>query len=60
MANQPRTNQLTHQRSQIRRNGIHAIAEVLGELGAVFGDGYDLVAEDVDVRNVGVGDFGAH
>ncbi|KAI3492779.1 hypothetical protein L1887_42576 [Cichorium endivia] len=45
---------------EVGRDGGHAVLEVLVELGAVLGDGDDLVAQAPDVLEVGVGDLGAH
>ena len=60
VANQPRTDQLAHQSSQIRRNGLHTRPKVFRELGTVLRNRDDLVTERVNVRHVGVGDFGTH
>lgn len=53
MADQPRSDELSDQSSQVGRDGDHAIPEVLRQLGAVGGDGDDLVAEGVDMGDVG-------
>lgn len=53
MTYQPRSHQVTHQCREIRSDGIHSISEVFGELGSVGGDEDDLIAERVDVRDVG-------
>jgi hypothetical protein len=60
VADEPRADELADERGQVRRDRVHAVAEVLGELRAVRGDLDHLVAERVDVRDVRVGDFGAH
>ncbi len=57
---QSRADELADKRSEVGRDRSHAVAEVLGELGAVLGDADHLVAQRVDVLDVGVGDFGAH
>ena len=53
VANQPRTDQIAHQSSEIGGDGVHTVPQVLCELRTVFGDGNDLVAEGVNVVNVG-------
>jgi hypothetical protein len=52
--------EFTNKSGEVRRDGSHTVAEVLVELGTVLGDGDDLVGEEVDVVQVGVGDFGTH
>jgi hypothetical protein len=60
VADEPRAHEFAHQRRQVRRDRLHARAQVFGELRAVLGNGNDLVAQRVDVLHVGVADFGAH
>lgn len=54
VADQPRSDELADQSRQVRCNGDHTIPEVLSELGAIGGDGDDLVTESVYVCNVGI------
>ena len=60
MTDQSGANEISNQGGQIRRNRRHSISKILGELCTVSGDGDDLVAESMNVVDVGVGDFGAH
>lgn len=60
MSDQPCTNKLANQRCQVRRDSCHPVFEVFVELLSVFGDGDDLVAELVDVIDVGVSDLCTH
>lgn len=60
MRDEPRAHELAHQGSQVRRDGVHPVPEVLVQLRPVLGDGDYLVAELVDVIDVGVSDFRAH
>lgn len=60
VTDEPRADELADERGQVRRDRVHAVAQVLRELRAVRGDRDDLVAERVYVHDVGVGDFGAH
>ena len=52
VADEPRADELADERGEVRRDRVHAVAQVLGELGAVRGDRDDLVAERVDVGDV--------
>ena len=45
---------------QVRRDGRHAVLEVLVQLRAVLRDRDDLVREEQDVHQVRVRDFGSH
>ena len=60
VADEARPNEVTDKRGQVGGDGGHAALEIAGELGAVGGNGDDLVAERVDVRHVGLGDVGTH
>ena len=60
MADQSRSDELTDEGGKVGCDGGHAVFEVLCELRAVLGYRDDLVAELVDVGDVGVGDFGSH
>lgn len=60
VADQSGTDELTDKGGEVGSDGLHTVAEVFGELGAVFGDGDDLVTEGVDVGHVGIGDFSTH
>lgn len=60
VADEARADELADERGEVRRDRVHAVAQVLRELRAVRGDRDHLVAERVDVRNVRVGDLGAH
>lgn len=60
MGDESGTDQLADQSGEVGGDGLHPTPEVLGQLGAVLGDGDDLVAERVDVSHVGVGDLGTH
>ena len=60
VADQPRADELADKCCQVGRNGVHAVAEVFGELRAVCRDRDDLVAERVYVVYIGVGDFSTH
>lgn len=52
MADQSRADKLSDERSQIRCDCAHTVAEVFCELSAVGGDGDDLVAGAIDVCQV--------
>ena len=52
VADEPRADELADERGEVRRDRVHAVAQVFGELGAVCGDRDHLVAERVDVRDV--------
>jgi len=60
VADESRTDELADQRRQVGRDGLHSVAQVVGQLRSVLGDGNNLVAERVDVAHVGVGDLGTH
>lgn len=60
MADEACTDELANEGGEVGCNGIHAIAEVFGELSAIGGDGDDLVAEGVYVVDVRVGYFCTH
>lgn len=60
VTNQSGTDKLTDKGGKVGSDGLHAVAEVFGELGAVLGDGDDLVTERVDVGHVRIRDFGTH
>lgn len=54
VADQPCSNKFPHESSEVGSNRIHAVSEVFSELSAVGGDGDNLVAEGIDVGNIGV------
>lgn len=60
VADEPRADEVTDERGQVGRDRVHAVAQVLRKLGAVGGDGDDLVAQGKDVRHVGFGNVGTH
>lgn len=60
MADQSCTDQFADKSCEVGSNGVHSVAEVFGELRAIFRYGYDLVAEVVYMVYILVGDFTAH
>lgn len=54
------SNKLSNEGREVGRNGGHSVSEILEQLDSVLGDGDDLVAQGVDVVDVGVGDLGTH
>lgn len=60
MADQPRSDELSDQGRQIWRDSNHTIPKVLGELSTIVRDVDYLVAEGVNVCNIGIRDFGTH
>jgi hypothetical protein len=60
MGDQPRADEFADERGEVGCNRGHAVSEVVVELGAVLRDGDDLVGEEENVGEVGVGDFGSH
>lgn len=52
MADEAGAHQLSNKGGQIRGNGSHTVAEVLGELRAICRDRDHLVAEGMDVCNI--------
>mmetsp|Transcript_56389 Transcript_56389/g.114897 ORF Transcript_56389/g.114897 Transcript_56389/m.114897 type:complete len:517 (+) Transcript_56389:1025-2575(+) len=53
-------NELAHHHGQVRRDGVHAVLEVLEQLGAVLGQVDHLVGQLVDVQQVHLADVRAH
>ena len=60
MTDESCTDELSDQRCEIWSDRLHPVSEIFGKLSSVFGNGDDLVAERVDVGDIGVGDFGSH
>mmetsp|Transcript_10245 Transcript_10245/g.25742 ORF Transcript_10245/g.25742 Transcript_10245/m.25742 type:complete len:235 (+) Transcript_10245:636-1340(+) len=53
-------NKLADQDSQVGRNGLHPVLQVLIQLRAVLANGQDLVAQGLDVFKILAADLGTH
>ena len=60
MADQPCADKFAHKSGQIGGNGIHAITQILRQLRTIRCNGDHLVAERMDVCNIGIRYLGAH
>ena len=54
------SDQFSNEGGEIRSDSSHSISEVFVEFGSVLGDGDDLVGKEMNVDQVGFGDFGSH
>lgn len=60
MSNEASSNEFSNEGRKVGSDGGHAVTEVVPQFGAVLGDGDDLVGQEEDVGQVGIGDFGSH
>ena len=59
MCDQARTDELADHDREVGGNGIHAVLEVVVELGAVLADGDNLLCKMANVQKIEIADLNA-
>lgn len=60
VSDQTSSDQFSNEGGKIRSDGGHSVSEVFIQFGSVLSDGDDLVGEEMNVDQVGFGNFGSH